>query len=98
VEPTLDENLKHMAPAELQRLFEGLPADHEWFDAVAAARSALDPSNDEWLPAGPGRRCEVKHQAMHPLKESLLLTGPACLCPASSAWPWILCASDSFNM
>jgi hypothetical protein len=29
---------------ELQCLLEGLPADHEWFDAVTDARAALDPS------------------------------------------------------
>jgi hypothetical protein len=35
---------KSMTPAELQCLFEGLPADHEWFDAVMDACAALDPS------------------------------------------------------
>jgi hypothetical protein len=97
VEPTPDENLKRMTPAELQCLFEGLPADHEWFDAATDAHSVLDPSDNEWLSAGPGRRCEVKHQAMHPLKESSLLVGLAHLCLASSVQPWILCASDGFD-
>jgi hypothetical protein len=83
VEPTLDENLKRMTPAELQCLFEGSPADHEWFDAVTDAHAALDPSNDERL-SGPGRPYEVKCQAIHPLKESSLLIGLAYLCLASS--------------
>jgi hypothetical protein len=75
--------LKRMTPAELQCLFEGLSADHEWFDAVTDTHAALDPSSGERL-SGPGRPCDVKCQAIHPLKESLLLIGLACLCLASS--------------
>jgi hypothetical protein len=86
-----------MTPAELRCLIEGLSGDHEWFDVATDERPALVPSNDERLP-GSGRPHQVKCQAIHPLKESLLLIGLAHLCPASSTWPWILCASGSFNV
>lgn len=43
LEQTFEENLRRMTEPELECLFEGLPADHEWFDAVAEAYAAFDP-------------------------------------------------------